>query len=141
MDSIASLIHQFEACTLPRQDWTHEAHLTVGLWYLNHYPLEQATELICQGIQRYNQAWGISQTPTGGYHATLTYFYIWVINQFLKQPDDRPLTELAESLIVRYGDRKLPLQYWSPDRLFSWKARTGWVEPDRKPLNWPPSLI
>ncbi len=142
MDSIALLVRDFETCTLPRPAWNHAAHLTVGLWYLSQYPQEQAVVLIREGIQRYNAAWGVGQTRDSGYHETLTCFYIWLIDQFLnQQPDDRPLAELAEDLIARYGDRKLALEYWSPDRLFSWEARTGWVEPDLRCLGWQPAAI
>jgi hypothetical protein len=37
---------------------------------------------------------------------------------------------LVRELIERIGDRRLPLRYYSRERLFSAEARLGWVEPD-----------
>ena len=29
---------QFESRTLPKEEWTHQAHLTMGFWYASHLP-------------------------------------------------------------------------------------------------------
>lgn len=34
----------------------------------------------------------------------------------------------------QFSNPKLPLQYYSLDRLMSWQARTTWIEPDLSPL-------
>ena len=135
-EKIAGLMREFEACTLPKQDWTHAAHLMVGFWYLRHLPYAEAVMQIRDGIQRYNEACGVLQTPTGGYHETITLFYIAVIRRLLRSatPDDS-LVSLAARVIDECGDRKLPLTYYTRERLMSWEARTCWVEPDLKSLN------
>ena len=69
-EEIVRLVEAFEACTLPQKQWTHQAHLTVGLWYVVHYPLEEATRRIRLGIQRYNESCGVRMTRDGGYHET-----------------------------------------------------------------------
>jgi hypothetical protein len=63
-DELAHLVTEFEACTLARERWTHEAHLTVALWYLARHELAEATALIRDGIKRYNQVCGVAQTKT-----------------------------------------------------------------------------
>ncbi|MDR3622654.1 MAG: hypothetical protein P4L85_25100 [Paludisphaera borealis] len=132
---IERFITEFESCALPKERWTHRAHLTVGLWYLSRHPHEEATEMIRTGIQRFNEAKGVKQTNDGGYHETITRFYIWVIADFLAGADrGRPLIELAEQLFAQCGDKGLPLRYWTKARLTSWEARTGWVAPDLKEL-------
>ena len=135
-EKIAGLMREFEACTLPKQDWTHAAHLLVGFWYLRHHPDAEAVMHIRDGIQRYNEACGVLQTPTGGYHETITLFYIAVIRRLLRSatPDDS-LVSLAARVIDECGDRTLPLTYFTRERLMSWEARTCWVEPDLKSLN------
>lgn len=135
-EDVAHLVQQFEAYTLPYERWTHEAHLTVGLWYLLHHERLWATALIREGIRHYNVACGVANTDTSGYHETITLFYIHVISHYLNHsPPDAPLYELANTLIQSpYADRKFPLEFYSRERLFSVDARRHWVEPDVKPL-------
>jgi hypothetical protein len=42
---IEALVREFETCTLPRPQWTHNAHLTVALWYLLNHSGQEATKL------------------------------------------------------------------------------------------------
>ena len=132
---VLNLVREFENCTLPRAEWTHHAHLVVALWYLVRHDEAKAVMLIRDGIRRYNEASGIKQTTTGGYHETITLFYIRVIRKFLSTASpDCTLMMLVNSLIHVCGDKNLPLEYYSRERLMSWEARTGWLEPDLKAL-------
>jgi len=128
-------VKAFEACTLPKSLWTHQAHLTVGLWYLTRQDVGEATLNIRYGIQRYNESCGVLMTRDGGYHETITLFYIWAIGKYLQQTDrHRSLARLTKELLDGpWGDRKLPFTYYSKERLMSWEARTRWIEPDLKP--------
>jgi hypothetical protein len=133
---VLRLVREFEACTLPRAEWTHHAHLTVGLWYLLRHDEAAATRLIREGIKRYNRAWGVETTPTGGYHETITLFYVRLIAKFLaRAPRDCTLAALANSLAGECGDKGLPLAYYSRERLMSREARARWVEPDLRALD------
>lgn len=132
---IQDLIQAFESCTLPRIQWTHTAHLTVALYYLLHNSYDDAVDLIRQGIQTYNRSQGIEQTPTGGYHETITCFWIYVIHTFLDRcAPNRSLLILANQLICTYNDPQLLFEYYTRACLFSSTARFHWVEPDLKPL-------
>jgi hypothetical protein len=132
---VLRLVREFEACTLPRGEWTHHAHLVVALWYLMRYEKAKATRLIRGGIRRYNESNGVKQTKTGGYHETITLFYIRIIGKFLSNASpDCTLLMLVNSLINVCGDKNLPLEYYSRERLMSWEARTRWLEPDLKAL-------
>jgi hypothetical protein len=134
-DEVLRLVCEFEACRLPRAEWTHHAHLVVALWYLVRYGEAEATRLIRSGIRRYNDACGIKTTMTGGYHETITLFYIRMIRKFLSAASpDCTLMMLANSVIRIYGDKNLPLEYYSRERLMSGEARARWLEPDLKAL-------
>jgi hypothetical protein len=134
-EEITDLAQAFESCTLDHGSWTHHAHLTIALWYLIQRPKEEATQLIREGIKRYNEACGVVMTKDSGYHETITLFYIWLVDNFVKGLDDTDsILEMANRLIKERGDKTLPLQYYSRERLMSWEARTGWVEPDLRPL-------
>lgn len=137
LDEIEHLISAFESCMLPRGEWNHRAHLTVGLWYLVRHEKAEATELIRQNIQKYNRAHGILTTKESGYHETITLFFIRVVSKYLSEAGSASssIVALLNGLIASYGDKNLPLRYYSKERLMSWEARTRWVEPDLKPLN------
>jgi hypothetical protein len=133
---ILALVRRFEDCTLPREEWTHAAHLTVALWHLLQYDWPEAVRRVRLGIQRYNAAHGIRTTPTGGYHETLTLFWLRTVRAFLEgeRNEARSLVRLANELAAT-ADRSLPLAHYTRERLFSPEARAHWVEPDLKPLD------
>jgi len=132
---VLSLLRRFHDCTLPRDEWTHAAHLTVALWHLLEYDWSEAVSRVRLGIQSYNAAHGIRTTPTGGYHETLTLFWMRRVRTFLEEDrnEARSLVALANDLGAAL-DSRLPLEYYTRERLFSSEARAGWVEPDLKSL-------
>src|SRR4249919_698199 len=73
---IAAFIREFEACTLPKPRWTHQAHLLVGLWYLSTHAPGEALNLVRERIRAYNLAVGTANTDHSGYHETLTRLYL-----------------------------------------------------------------
>lgn len=135
-EEIFSLLRRFDDCTLPRAEWTHGAHLTVALWNLLEFDWPEAAERVRRGIKRYNAAHGIRTTPTGGYHETLTLFWLRAVRAFLEdgRNEGRSLVSLANELVAT-ADSQLPLRHYTRARLFSTEARASWVEPDLKPFD------
>ncbi|HEX7955628.1 MAG TPA: hypothetical protein VF508_01720 [Pyrinomonadaceae bacterium] len=134
-EEVFSLLRRFDDCTLPRAEWTHAAHLTVALWNLLQYDWPEALARVRRGIKRYNAAHGVASTPTGGYHETLTVFWLRAVRAYLEgeQNEARSLVSLANELAAT-ADKSLPLEHYTRGRLFSEEARARWVEPDLKPL-------
>lgn len=134
-EEILALVRRFEDCTLPRVEWTHAAHLTVALWHLLQFDWPEASAHVRRGIKRYNAAHGILTTPTGGYHETLTLFWLRTVRRFLEaeRNEARALVHLANELVATHG-KGLPLTHYTRARLFSPEARAHWVEPDLRPL-------
>jgi hypothetical protein len=132
---ILEVVRGFEARTLPRGEWTHAAHLTVALWYLLQFDWPLAVERVRRGIKLYNEAHGVRSTPTGGYHETLTLFWLRVVRSFLESDfnEGRSLVALANELVSSAG-RQMPLTFYTRELLFSTEARAAWVEPDLKSL-------
>ena len=121
--------------TLPKAEWTHEAHLRVGLWHVREYGAAAALELLRTRISSYNESVGTRNTDTSGYHETITRFYVTVIDRFLAAADrSEGLEVLAGALLAVYGDRKLLAYHYSEGKLFSPVARRSWVEPDLRPI-------
>jgi hypothetical protein len=132
-DEVRELVAEFEACTLPREAFTHTAHLTVALWYLVWYGPDEATDRVRTAIKRFNAAHGNVSRPGGGYHETITRFYMWAVRRHLRAaPLEGSLADLANDVATALADRALPLEFWSRERLMSDEARHGWVEPDRQ---------
>lgn len=136
MDEVRQLIKDFEDCTIPRCEWNHRAHLAVALWYMSILPEPQATERVITGIRRYNRANGILRTAKGGYHETMTLFWLAITRRFLScAGSEGSFADRLNDLVRTYSGRKdLFLEYYSRERIFSWEARLNWVEPDVKPL-------
>ena len=135
LEEIERVVTRFVKRTLPCPEWTHRAHLTVGLWHAREYPPQEALDRVRAGIQRYNLACGVENTTTRGYHETLTRFYMATIGQYLAALSDcSDWVAVTNGLIERYGARDMPLHYYSKDRLMSVEARAGWVLPDLRPL-------
>lgn len=130
-EEIILLVKRFEERTLPKAEWTHEAHLTVGLFYCYKNPLGVAKNLMSDGIYWLNDAHGTPNTESSGYHETLTLFWLKTISSFLERnKDEESLTVLANELLVFYNNSNLPLRHYSRERLFSVEARLQYVEPD-----------
>jgi hypothetical protein len=133
--SLSDFITAFEEGTLPREEWTHGAHLTMALWYLRHYPEGEAERRIREGIKHYNAAVGVVSTPTSGYHETLTCFYTLVVKRFVETADDDAalsIETLVETMLAsEIADRAYPLRFYSKELLFSIEARAAWTEPDK----------
>ena len=134
-DEVPRLAEAFATVALPKDAWTHRAHLLVALWYATGLPADRALEAVRQGIQRLNAAHGVLTTPSGGYHETITRAYMRLVVRFAEETRGEPSWAVrAERLMARHGERDHLLRHYSRERIFSPEARFGWVEPDLLPL-------
>jgi hypothetical protein len=131
-EAVAHVGEGLLARTLPREEWTHEAHLAATTYLVIRHPeIDLDTEL--PGIiSRYNESVGGVNSDTEGYHDTITRAYLHGIRLFLDEADcSRPVHDLVNELLMSLmGRRDWPLRFWSKDRLMSVEARRGFVEPD-----------
>ena len=118
--------------TLPRELWTHEAHLAATTYLILRHPeIDLDTEL--PGIiSRYNESVGGVNDDTQGYHDTITRAYLRGVRLFLEEADRHwPIHEQVNELLMSpMGRRDWPLRFWSKERLMSVEARRGFVAPD-----------
>ena len=121
--------------TLPKDEWTHGAHLCAGTMILREVGLEAAEATMPDAIRHYNEAVGGENTDSEGYHHTITLFYLRVLNKNLAGRWFESVGALATFVLNgSIADRAYPLRYYSKDLLFSVKARRGWVSPDLQAL-------
>jgi hypothetical protein len=124
------------ARTLPREEWTHEAHLAATTYLLLKRPDIDLDRELPDVIRRYNESVGGVNSDSEGYHETITRTFLHSVRLFLEESDpNEPLHELVNELLLSpMGRRDWPLRFYSPQRLFSVEARRHFVEPDLRAL-------
>jgi hypothetical protein len=120
------------ACTLPRDEWTHEAHLAATTYLLTRRPDVDLDRELAGIIRRYNESVGGVNSDTEGYHETITRTFLHGVRLLLGEANgDEPLHELVNELLLSpMGRRDWPLRFYSAARLFSVEARRRFVRPD-----------
>jgi len=135
---IQYLVEQFNNKTLPKSAWTHAAHLTVGLWHVHNFNLDESICRMRSGIVSYNLAVGTENTGDSGYHETLTIFWLTVLNLFLKSQEDKSLLALCnEFLDSKLAINSLPFFFYDRERILSTNARARFQEPNKNEVTRP----
>ena len=120
--------------SLPKPEWTHAAHFAAAVWLLRR-PGVDAFAAMPGLIRAYNEATGVANTDSEGYHETITIASLRAARAWLAdRPAEPPGVALAGLLASPFGRSDWPLGYWTRPRLFSVEARRGWVDPDLRPL-------
>lgn len=134
-DDIRALGTGLLACALPREAWTHEAHLGACLWLLTERPDIDIDAEIGGIIRRFNESVGGVNDDTQGYHDSITRAYVAGVRLFLLETDETKLAARVNAMLLSdVGRRDWPLLFYSRELLFSVPARRGFVEPDLGPL-------
>jgi hypothetical protein len=120
------------ARTLPRAEWTHEAHLAATTYLLLKRPDVDLDRELPGIIRRYNESVGGVNSDSEGYHETITRAFLHGVRLFLAEADTgEPMHDLVNELLLSpMGRRDWPLRFYSPGKLFSVEARRDFVAPD-----------
>ena len=129
---IAHVAEGMIARTLPRPEWTHEAHIATSAYLLTRRPDIDIDKELPGFIRRYNESVGGVNSDSEGYHETITRVFLHGIRLFLAEADlTEPLHELVNELLLSpMGRRDWALRFYTPARLFSVEARRKFVPPD-----------
>ncbi|MEO1056634.1 MAG: hypothetical protein AAFY28_06930 [Actinomycetota bacterium] len=130
-DDATHILCHFGDHTLPKAEWTHDAHLAACWAVVATTSAPDALGFLRNAIRSYNEATGVANTPTSGYHETLTAYFVYTVAGLQADSVDAVLA-------APRCRRDAPLRHWSRSRLFSECARSMWVEPDLEPL--PPAV-
>ncbi|SDC58617.1 hypothetical protein SAMN05444678_10422 [Sphingomonas sp. YR710] len=124
--------------SLPKAEWTHEAHLGACLWIVTQRPDIDPEHDLRGIIGGYNESVGGVNDDHGGYHDTITRCFIVGVRNWLARTDARILLDRVNGLLAAdEGQRDWPLRFYSKSRLFSVEARRNFVEPDKAPFPMP----
>ena len=129
---IEHLGERFLACALPKEEWTHEAHLATTTWLLLKRRDIDVDKDLPKLIRRYHERVGGVNSDTEGYHETITRVFLSGVRLFLSEADpSEPLHELVNELLLSpMGRRDWPLRFYSRDQLLSVEARRAFIPPD-----------
>jgi hypothetical protein len=126
------LIEQFIKNTLPKPQWTHEAHLTVAIWHLQQYDFYHAYCLVKSRIIFYNTSVGGINDSANGYHETITMFWMKVAHFYVSNNRTKPLVTMCNDFLNSpLANRDLPFYFYEKEKLMSPKFRSIYVEPKK----------
>lgn len=147
--SDGEFLRQFETGTLPYIHWTHRAHLRVAYLYVTRFGLTDAIPKVTAGIRAYNQAQKIVDTPTSGYHETMTVAWLHLVAAMLAEygptgaitpgappilgPDAPPSQEFLAAQ-TQLHEKKLLRLFYSRERFLSPEAKYSFIPPDLAPF-------
>ena len=132
---VEDLAARFAVPSLRKAEWTHVAHLAVGAWHVDRHGAADALVRLRDGIRRLNVSIGGANTPSSGYHETITAAYVTLLAAFLLTCPELPLADrIVRMLTSPLADRDMLFTFYSRERLLSTEARARWVDPDLAPL-------
>ena len=135
------LLQQFEDCSYPFDQWHHRAHVKVAWIYLTRYGFEMAAQKLRDGIRAYNAANGVEDTPTGGYHDTMTMAWLHIIHATILVYGPRESADEFFDFHPQLGQKKILRLFYSPELIMSPHAKREFVEPDLTALPKPPPPV
>jgi hypothetical protein len=122
-------------CTLPKAEWTHEAHIAACAWLILERPDIKPERDLPALIRRYNESVGGVNSDTEGYHETITQGSIIGVRAALARADCGSLVDRVNAVLRSpEGRRDWLLAHYSPAHLGSVAARRSFVPPDLAPF-------
>jgi hypothetical protein len=129
---IDDLIEKFIQATLPKVNWTHEAHLTVAIWHLQQYDFYHAFCLVKSRIIFYNTSVGGTNDSANGYHESITMFWMKVAHFYVSNNRTKPMLTMCNDFLKSpLASRDLPFYFYDKEKLMSPKYRAIYMEPKK----------
>lgn len=130
----ATLLRIFEDGSIPRDHWTHAAHVRVAFTYLTAHSFDQSLERMRQMLLHFSEVKKIKPAPGEGYHETITIAFMHLVVATIANNgmsiDSKEFVRANLKLLSKNALNG----YYSEARLKSPEAQQCWVEPDLSPL-------
>lgn len=132
VEDITFLVDRFNNQSLLKSEWTHEAHLVVGIYFLKNYDFYEAICRLKSGIILLNKAHKIPNTSDNGYHETLTIFWAKIITTYLELRQENSIEMLVNKFLdSSLADTQLAFKFYDKKILLSSHYRTFYVKENR----------
>lgn len=129
-EDVVYLVREFEAATIPRDEWKHTEHLVVAMHYVSHYDVETATEKMRSGILNLlANGFKVDLSKEMPYHETITVFWIRTVAAFHAKSNGKPIGKKITEMVEHFGKDYL-LRFYTREHLFSDRARAEFIEGD-----------
>jgi hypothetical protein len=130
----SEFLQAFEAAAIPGERWAHRDHVRMAFLYLRDHSFAQALARIRSGIRALNRANGGRDTPTSGYHETVTVAWARVVAAAIAasgtDPDALRDSAAFIALHPQLLAKDLLRAHYSRNLIMSPEARASFVEPD-----------
>ncbi|MCU1322622.1 MAG: hypothetical protein JWM43_2271 [Acidobacteriaceae bacterium] len=134
--ALTAFIAAFEDGTLPKARWTHAAHIFTGACYVHALGEPAAIDRMRTRVSAYNLAVGGQNTPTSGYHETVTVLWIKLLSQFRREHPTLARVPFATFCVEHFApQRDLLRRYYDYDVVASPEARRAWHPPTLQSLD------
>lgn len=130
----ATFLARFEAQAIPRDEWTHRAHIRMAYLYLRALPFEEAVGRIRSGIQALNKVNQVPETPTSGYLEAVTIAWARLVASTIRHHGAAEDFDSFAAANPHLLTKTLLRLYYSHEQLFSPEGKSRFVEPDLAPL-------
>lgn len=125
-----AVLQAFEACQLDPAKFHHDDHIRLAWLCVQRYGAREAETKLLDGLRRFALRAGV---PQKFMHTTTIAWTRLVATAQEASPTAINFSEWIESHPELLG-RNLLARHYSPGRLETVEARSGWVEPDLAPL-------
>ena len=121
----------FESSRLAPHEFDHRAHVRAAWLTLQRYPLEEAIERTCVGIERLATHFGAASK----FNRTMSEALIRLMNRAASNSAATSFDEYLQANPWLRGDVRVALaEYYSASQLHSDRAKREFVLPDLQPL-------
>ena len=105
-DEIIAVVNGFENCTTPKDQFTHQSHLTVATYYLCNSTADESFAKMRSGLLRFLNHHGVDPAK---YNDHVTWAWIEQVQSVIEQMDQKSsMVEIANEVIGGMGDYRLP---------------------------------
>lgn len=125
-----AFLKKFEDASWPLDQWHHRQHIKVAYLFLRKLGLDEAGRRIAASIRAYNTAHKIPDTPTSGYHETMTQAWVRLVDFAMKQYGPaKNADDFFDSHPELWQTKTLRL-FYSRELFMSAEAKQRFVAPD-----------
>ncbi len=130
----SELLRRFETQYIRRDEWTHTEHCRVAYLLIQKHDWAGAVHCMRECIIKLNNAQGVPNSDTRGYHETVTIAWLRLIAAAMER---NTVTRSSQEFLQSNPhllDKTTLAQYFSQHLLSSVLARQFFVHPDLIPL-------
>ena len=127
---IQEVVQGFESCITGKDNFSHQDHLAVAVWYLRQDEA-QAVNLMRASLHRFLDHYDCR----ANYHETLTRFWMRLVQRALAGASpNQTLLDATNAVVSQLNDSRIAFDYYSKELVESVAAKERWIEPDLKKL-------